>query len=145
MAGIETAATIDVHAHVRLNSTTGAAGRHGPEFGEDQDGTPWPRTHGWTRGSGQTLWELLDFHAGKGLKHLLCTDIGRDGALTGPNLDLYTEIAQRYPNLQVQASGGVSALSDLKQLSGCSVHSAITGKALLEGRFTVAEAIRALT
>lgn len=35
MAGIETAATIDVHAHVRLNSTTGAAGRHGPEFGED--------------------------------------------------------------------------------------------------------------
>jgi len=43
MAGIETAATIDVHAHVRLNSTTGAAGRHGPEFGEDKDGTPWYR------------------------------------------------------------------------------------------------------
>ena len=43
MAGIETAATIDVHAHVRLNSTMGAAGAHGPEFGEDEDGTPWYR------------------------------------------------------------------------------------------------------
>jgi aminocarboxymuconate-semialdehyde decarboxylase len=43
MSGIETAKVIDVHAHVRLNSTTGAAGRHGPEFGEDEDGTPWYR------------------------------------------------------------------------------------------------------
>lgn len=43
MSGIDTAAIIDVHAHVRLNSTTGAAGRHGPEFGEDADGTPWYR------------------------------------------------------------------------------------------------------
>jgi len=43
MSGIETAKVIDVHAHVRLNSTTGAAGRHGPEFGEDADGTPWYR------------------------------------------------------------------------------------------------------
>jgi phosphoribosylformimino-5-aminoimidazole carboxamide ribotide isomerase len=111
----------------------------------DPDGTPWPRTHGWTRGCGQTLWELLDFHSARGLKHVLCTDIGRDGAMTGPNLDLYREITRRYPGLRVQASGGVSALSDLQQLSGCGVHSAITGKALLEGRFTVAEAIRALT
>ena len=43
MAGIEQAATVDVHAHVRLNATTGAARRHGPEFGEDDDGTPWYR------------------------------------------------------------------------------------------------------
>ncbi|MEX0923492.1 MAG: amidohydrolase family protein [Rhodovibrionaceae bacterium] len=43
MSGIVSAAVIDVHAHVRLNSTTGAAGRHGPEFGEDADGTPWYR------------------------------------------------------------------------------------------------------
>jgi len=126
------------------------------EFGEDhlvaaldvridEDGTPWPRTHGWTRGSGQTLWALLDFHVDQGLKHLLCTDIGRDGAMTGPNLDLYREISRRYPGLLVQASGGVSGLLDLQKLSGTGVHSAITGKALLEGCFTVAEAIRALS
>jgi phosphoribosylformimino-5-aminoimidazole carboxamide ribotide isomerase len=110
----------------------------------DEQGTPWPRTHGWTRGSGQTLWALLDFHADRGLKHVLCTDIGRDGAMTGPNLALYREITRRYPDLLVQASGGVSGLVDLKNLSGTGVHSAITGKALLEGCFTVAEAMDVL-
>jgi phosphoribosylformimino-5-aminoimidazole carboxamide ribotide isomerase len=126
------------------------------EFGEDslvaaldvridEDGTPWPRTHGWTRGTGETLWALLDFYADKGLKHVLCTDIGRDGAMTGPNLDLYREITRRYPDLVVQASGGVSGLQDLQKLSSTGVHSAITGKALLEGCFTVAEAIKALS
>jgi len=108
-------------------------------------GTPWPRTHGWTRGAGETLWALLDFYADKGLKHVLCTDIARDGAMTGPNLDLYREITRRYPDLVVQASGGVSGLQDLQKLSGTGVHSAITGKALLEGCFTVAEAIKALS
>jgi phosphoribosylformimino-5-aminoimidazole carboxamide ribotide isomerase len=111
----------------------------------DEDGTPWPRTHGWTRGTGETLWALLDFYADKGLKHVLCTDIGRDGAMTGPNLDLYREITRRYPDLVVQASGGVSGLQDLQKLSSTGVHSAITGKALLEGCFTVAEAIKALS
>ena len=126
------------------------------EFGEDrlvaaldvridEDGTPWPRTHGWTRGSGETLWALLDFYADQGLKHVLCTDISKDGAMTGPNLDLYREITRRYPDLVVQASGGVSGLQDLQKLSETGVHSAITGKALLEGCFTVAEAIKALS
>lgn len=111
----------------------------------EPDGTPLLRTHGWTRGSGETLWELLDFYADKGLKHVLCTDIGRDGAMAGPNLDLYREIASRYPDLSVQASGGVSGLLDLQKLAGTGVDAAITGKALLEGCFTVAEAIEALS
>jgi phosphoribosylformimino-5-aminoimidazole carboxamide ribotide isomerase len=126
------------------------------EFGEDrlvaaldvridEEHIPWPRTHGWTRGSGQTLWALLDYYSDKGLKHLLCTDIGRDGAMTGPNFDLYLEITQRYPDLKVQASGGISALPDLKKLSATGVASAVTGKALLEGCFTVAEALKALS
>ena len=126
------------------------------EFGEDrlvaaldvridEGGTPWPRTHGWTRGSGQTLWALLNFYADQGLKHVLCTDIGRDGAMTGPNLDMYREITRRYPDFSIQASGGVSSLQDLQKLPSTGVHSAITGKALLEGCFTVAEAIKALS
>jgi phosphoribosylformimino-5-aminoimidazole carboxamide ribotide isomerase len=110
----------------------------------DDDGIPWPRTHGWTRGSEQSLWSLLDYYADKGLKHLLCTDISRDGALTGPNNSLYTEITSRYPDLLVQASGGVSGLLDLQELNKTGAHSAITGKALLEGCFTVAEALEAL-
>jgi len=111
----------------------------------DEDGTPLLRTHGWTRGTGESLWQLLDFYSDKGLKHLLCTDIGRDGAMAGPNLDLYREIASRYPDLMVQASGGVSDLNDLHKLVTTGADSAITGKALLEECFTVAEAIEALS
>lgn len=108
------------------------------------DGVPVPRSHGWTRGAASSLWELLDFYAGSGLAHLLCTDIGRDGAMSGPNLELYGEIVRRYPGLEVQASGGVSGLLDLRRLVGTGVAAAVTGKALLEGCFTVAEALEAL-
>ena len=110
----------------------------------DDDGIPWPRTHGWTQGSTRNLWQLLDYYADMGLQHLLCTDISRDGAMSGPNLGLYREIRQRYPGLQLQASGGVSSLQDLSELAGTGAQSAITGKALLEGRFTVAEALEHL-
>lgn len=111
----------------------------------DDEGTPWPRTHGWTQGSGTNLWQLLDFYADKGLKHVLCTDIGRDGAMTGPNVGLYRELTARYPDLRVQASGGVSCLRDLEELTVTGVDSAITGKALLEGCFTVSEALEVLS
>jgi phosphoribosylformimino-5-aminoimidazole carboxamide ribotide isomerase len=111
----------------------------------DEDGLPRPRTHGWTRGGTRTLWELLDYYADRGLRHLLCTDIGRDGAMTGPNVELYAEISRRYPDLEVQASGGVSGLEDLERLARTGAAAAITGKALLEGCFTVAEALESLS
>jgi phosphoribosylformimino-5-aminoimidazole carboxamide ribotide isomerase len=107
----------------------------------DDDAVPWPRTHGWTRGAEQNLWDLLDYYSDKGLLHLLCTDIGRDGALTGPNFDLYRQVSNRYPELEIQASGGVSGLVDLRQLAKTGVSSTVVGKALLEGCFTVAEAL----
>ena len=110
-----------------------------------KDGVPQPRTHGWTRAAEQNLWELLDFHADKGLRHVLCTDIGRDGALAGPNLDLYRQLASRYPDLEFQASGGVSGLNDLRQVATTGVACVIVGKALLEGCFTVEEAIESLS
>lgn len=110
----------------------------------DDSGVPWPRIHGWTQGSAHSLWQLLDYLKDKGLKHLLCTDIARDGTMTGPNLDLYREIVSRYPDLSVQASGGVSELMDLEQLAQTGVDAAITGKALLEGCFTVAQAMEVL-
>ena len=110
----------------------------------DTDGTPRPRTHGWTEGGTRSLWELLDELSSAGLRHLLCTDIGKDGALSGPNLELYRDLVARYPGLQIQASGGVSNLRDLEELSTCGVAAAITGKALLEGRFTVREALEVL-
>lgn len=110
----------------------------------DSEGIPWPRIHGWTSQGDRDMWQLLDELVESGLKHLLCTDISRDGALSGPNLDLYTEITDRYPSLQLQASGGVSSLEDLHQLKPTRSAGVITGKALLEKRFTIVEALDAL-
>jgi phosphoribosylformimino-5-aminoimidazole carboxamide ribotide isomerase len=110
----------------------------------DDDGTPWPRIYGWTQGSDRTLWNLLDELANKGLRHLLCTDISRDGAMTGPNVELYRQLSQRYPHLQIQASGGVSGLHDLRQLATTGAAAAISGKALLDGVYSVAEGIGVL-
>ena len=80
-----------------------------------------------------------------GLRHLLCTDISRDGALGGPNICLYEEIVDRYPGLNLQASGGVASLDDLQALQGTGASAAITGKALLDGLFTVEEALEVLS
>jgi phosphoribosylformimino-5-aminoimidazole carboxamide ribotide isomerase len=110
----------------------------------DEEGMPWPRTHGWTGRGDRDMWQLLDELVAGGLRHLLCTDISRDGALSGPNIDLYTDITRRYPGLQLQASGGVSSLDDLQQLKTTGAAGVITGKALLEKRFSVAEALEVL-
>ena len=110
----------------------------------DDAGIPWPRIHGWTSRGDRDLWQLLDELAAGGLRHLLCTDISRDGALSGPNLDLYSEITRRYPRLQLQASGGVSSLADLENLKPTGASGVITGKALLDKRFTVREALETL-
>lgn len=110
----------------------------------DVSGTPWPRASGWTEAGERDLWDLLDELSAHGLKHLLCTDISKDGALKGPNLKLYQQISARYPQLQLQASGGISGLRDLQDLKSTGAASAISGKALLEGCFTVKEAIEVL-
>jgi len=116
----------------------------GLDISFDDKGIPWPRSHGWTQGAEQNLWELLGLYTANGLKHLLCTDIGRDGAMQGPNTALYTKIVNRYPGLVVQASGGVSCLQDLSDLKQTGARYAITGKALLEGSFSLNEALETL-
>ncbi len=103
------------------------------------DGQPWLVTHGWTRLSCMTLWQCIDTYITAGLKHVLCTDISRDGALTGPNLALYRQLVERYPGLRLQASGGVRGIEDLRALQDVGTHAAITGRALLDGRISTEE------
>ena len=102
---------------------------------------PVPALKGWTQSSGVTLWEALDRYPKGTAKHLLVTDVGRDGAMTGPNLDLLAEIRQRRPDLVLQASGGVSSLDDIAAVKALGCHGVIVGRALYEGRFTLPEAI----
>ena len=97
-------------------------------------------THGWTTISEQTLWQCLDDFQSIGLRQVLCTDIRRDGAMTGPNLDLYTDFVARFPAISLQASGGVRDVNDLNQLRHIGAGAAITGRALLDGKITDREA-----
>ena len=96
-------------------------------------------THGWEVGSGRTLGDVLgQFPA---VRHLLVTDIARDGMLTGPNIALMRSILADFTNVELQASGGVATLADLDALRATGAASAIVGKAIWEGRFTVAQGI----
>ncbi|MGL6291347.1 MAG: 1-(5-phosphoribosyl)-5-[(5-phosphoribosylamino)methylideneamino]imidazole-4-carboxamide isomerase [Silanimonas sp.] len=106
----------------------------------DADGVFRLPVHGWTESSGLALFDLLARYADAGLRHLLCTDIARDGMLAGLNLDLYRDVAARFPEVAVQASGGVATLDDVRGARAAGAGGAILGKALLEGRFTLAEA-----
>ena len=96
-------------------------------------------THGWTQDGGVSLWEAIGRYGTGSVRHILCTDIGRDGALTGPNLDLYRSAVARFPDLAWQASGGVRDAADLAALARTGVTAAVSGKALLEQRISCEE------
>ncbi|MDX1498971.1 MAG: 1-(5-phosphoribosyl)-5-[(5-phosphoribosylamino)methylideneamino]imidazole-4-carboxamide isomerase [Woeseiaceae bacterium] len=124
-------------------------GRFGPErivlaldVRLDADGTPRLTTHGWTETSATTLTECIDAYLTTGLERVLCTDVSRDGALAGPNLDLYASVLQRYPGLRLQASGGIRDVADLEALRAAGIPEAITGRALLDGRISAEELAR---
>jgi phosphoribosylformimino-5-aminoimidazole carboxamide ribotide isomerase len=105
----------------------------------DAGGTPCIVTHGWQRQSTRPLWEALaDFPAGAPT-HVLCTDVARDGALSGPNVALYAEAARRFPGVAWQASGGIRNAADLRALASCGAAAAISGKALLEDLIPIEE------
>jgi phosphoribosylformimino-5-aminoimidazole carboxamide ribotide isomerase len=95
---------------------------------------------GWTHASGVPLLRLLNHYAANaGARHVLCTDIERDGTLGGPNVGLYRLICARFPALAIQASGGVRDAADVAASRDAGCGGVIVGKALLEGRVTLAE------
>ena len=96
---------------------------------------------GWTEVETRTLDELAPWYAARGARHLLCTDIERDGMLAGFNLDLYRHLAVSVPQLSVQASGGVRSLDDIRAAREAGAAAVILGRALLEGRFTLKDAL----
>jgi phosphoribosylformimino-5-aminoimidazole carboxamide ribotide isomerase len=105
----------------------------------DEAGVPRPRTRGWTQGGSVSLWDAVEPFLPEGLEHVLCTDIERDGALTGPSLALYREAVSRHPQLAWQASGGVRDATDLAALDRLGVAATVSGKALLEDRISPLE------
>jgi phosphoribosylformimino-5-aminoimidazole carboxamide ribotide isomerase len=105
----------------------------------DAGGEPRVKTRGWTESTAISLWEAITRFPQEHVRHILCTDIERDGALSGPNIDLYRRAVSRFPHLAWQASGGVRSAADLAALSQIGVAAAVSGKALLEDRITSEE------
>ncbi|MBC8951805.1 1-(5-phosphoribosyl)-5-[(5-phosphoribosylamino)methylideneamino]imidazole-4-carboxamide isomerase [Xenorhabdus sp. PB62.4] len=106
------------------------------------DGVKQIAISGWQENSHATLEDVIEQYLPVGLKHVLCTDISRDGTLSGSNIALYQEISQQYPQIQFQASGGIGNLADISPLPASGVAGVIVGRALLEGKFTLTEAIQ---
>lgn len=111
--------------------------------GRREDGAFRLAAKGWAEATGVTLEDALAAYPAGEVAHVLVTDIGRDGALTGANTTLTAEAIRLRPDLEVQASGGVASLDDLVALKAAGAAGAIVGRALYENRFSLEEALRA--
>ncbi|WP_105258702.1 1-(5-phosphoribosyl)-5-[(5-phosphoribosylamino)methylideneamino] imidazole-4-carboxamide isomerase [Pseudoalteromonas sp. T1lg88] len=100
-----------------------------------------PATHGWLESGDVSLFELIDFYTEIGVQDFLCTDISKDGTMSGPSFALYEQLQTHNPSLRIQASGGVSSLADIRRLKEIGTQGVILGKSLLDGAFTVEEAL----
>ncbi|WP_066095433.1 1-(5-phosphoribosyl)-5-[(5-phosphoribosylamino)methylideneamino]imidazole-4-carboxamide isomerase [Xanthomonas massiliensis] len=97
--------------------------------------------HGWTEDAAADLDTLAGRYAEAGMKHLLCTDIERDGMLSGPNIDLYVHLRKLLPGVEVQASGGIRDLADVRAARAAGCGGVVLGRALLEGRLALEDAL----
>lgn len=104
----------------------------------DEAGTWRLPVRGWTEPTGRSLGDLAAFFAAAGLRHLLCTDIDRDGMLSGPSLELYAGLTAAVPGVAVQASGGVRSAGDVAAARSAGCRGVVLGRALLEGRLALA-------
>ena len=95
--------------------------------------------NGWKEDSQEEIADFLEYYINKGVTKVLCTDITRDGTLEGPSLELYRKILQRFPDLYLIASGGVSGVGDIRELDSAGVPAVVFGKAFYEGRISKEE------
>jgi phosphoribosylformimino-5-aminoimidazole carboxamide ribotide isomerase len=94
---------------------------------------------GWLETSDLELFTFLEQYYQLGIRHVLCTDISKDGMLEGPAFELYSELMERFPDLELIASGGVSGIEDVKRLKELNIPAVVIGKAIYEGRIDLRE------
>ncbi len=107
----------------------------------DASGRWYPATHGWMRPGRRTLGDLVRLYNRHGLRHFLCTDIDRDGTLAGSNLALYRLLRQWSPQVELQASGGVCEIDDVRQVRELGCGGIVLDKTLLEDHILLAQAL----
>ncbi|UZR93419.1 1-(5-phosphoribosyl)-5-[(5-phosphoribosylamino)methylideneamino]imidazole-4-carboxamide isomerase [Chondrinema litorale] len=95
--------------------------------------------HGWQETSDTNIFSFIEDYMKVGISNVLCTDISRDGMLTGTATDLYVEIMEKFPTLKLIASGGISNAADIKELDEAKIFGVVVGKAIYEGKISQAE------
>ena len=93
--------------------------------------------NGWKEDSEQALLPFLQKYVEMGVKNVLCTEISKDGTLSGPAIELYKEIMNHYPQLHLIASGGVSSMDDISLLEEDGIPAVVFGKAIYEGKINL--------
>jgi phosphoribosylformimino-5-aminoimidazole carboxamide ribotide isomerase len=88
---------------------------------------------GWQEETDRTLESILGGLRAAGIRRILCTDIERDGMMSGPNIGLYRHLLDRFPDLQLIASGGIAIQKDVENLAAAGIPAAVIGRALHEG------------
>ena len=95
--------------------------------------------NGWKEDSEEDLLPFLEKYIRAGVCNVLCTEISKDGTLSGPAIELYTRVMQAYPKLHLIASGGVSSIEDIKSLDAAGIPAVVFGKAIYEGKINLQE------
>ncbi len=89
---------------------------------------------GWTETSALTLWDFIANYQTLGIQYVTCTDISTDGMLSGPNFSLYKNLLEKFPQIRLIASGGISSLADVQALQSLGLYGVVIGKAIYEGK-----------
>ena len=95
--------------------------------------------NGWEKDSDIDLLAFLEHYINLGVKNVLCTDISKDGTLTGPAISLYKDIMSKFPDLNLIASGGVSCIDDILDLEKENIPAVVFGKSFYEGKIKLSE------
>lgn len=94
---------------------------------------------GWLETTNVSVFDFIEENMGQGVKNIFCTDIAKDGLLQGPSIELYKKIIERFPKINLIASGGVASAKDLDELEKIGCTAAIVGKAIYEEKITIQE------
>jgi len=93
--------------------------------------------NGWQEDSTVTIYDFLANYTSKGVKHVVCTDISKDGMLAGSSIGLYKKLLVEFPSIELIASGGVTTIEEVMELKVAGLSGAIIGKAIYEGNITI--------
>lgn len=94
---------------------------------------------GWQETTGISIFDFLEDYVSKGVKYTISTDVAKDGLLQGPSTELYRKMSEKFPELLVIASGGISVMEDILSLNALGIYGVIVGKAIYENRISLKE------